>query len=105
MTHGLAFYAVFGIVVGAVVGFFMGAVDRWFCERASARRGYPSLPDFSPDSQDAAAKHLIESRSAIETAKEAARRIREIGLKYKPSKKHGATKALRELRDLDRPKR
>ena len=29
----------------------------------------------------------------------AARRIREIGLKYKPSKKHGGTKALRQLRD------
>ena len=32
-------------------------------------------------------------------AREAARRIREIGLKYKPSKKHGGTQALRDLRD------
>ena len=29
----------------------------------------------------------------------AARRLREIGLKYKPSKKHGGTRALRQLRD------
>ena len=32
-------------------------------------------------------------------AVEAARRIREIGAKYKPSRTHGATKAVRTLRD------
>ena len=34
-----------------------------------------------------------------ERAIAAAQRLREIGLKYKPSKKHGGTRALRQLRD------
>ncbi len=34
-----------------------------------------------------------------EKAKEAARGIREIGMKYKPSKKHGGTAELRKIRD------
>lgn len=42
---------------------------------------------------------LAQATFDPQRAREAAAKIRQLGLKYKPSKKHGATAAVRDLRN------